>query len=168
MQDDNGAPDGRNANLFYSSVSGGTFYVEVASTTASATTGEYVLSLAQNFSNSTTTLTDNGPNPSVLNQAVKFTANLSGGSVITGETVTLEDASNGNASVGSSTLSNGSTTIILCLTKDHGVTWNFVPDCASTVPVNTTPCVQSSKRVTGGALQIVLLLSPGDPGAAGF
>jgi hypothetical protein len=62
----------------------------------------------------------------------------------------------------------GSTPFVTCLSKDNGVSWFAVPDCGSTVPVNTAPCVQSQKRVTGGALQIVLFLEQGDPGSAGF
>jgi hypothetical protein len=62
----------------------------------------------------------------------------------------------------------GSTPFVLCISKDGGQTWTAAPDCDSTVPVNTTPCVQSRKRVTGGALEIILLLSQGDPGSAGF
>jgi hypothetical protein len=55
-----------------------------------------------------TTLTDNGPNPSTFGQAVSFTATVSGGSAINGETIFIEDASNANAVVASPTL-NGST-----------------------------------------------------------
>jgi hypothetical protein len=62
----------------------------------------------------------------------------------------------------------GSTPFVTCLSKDNGASWFAVPDCGSTVPVNTAPCVQSRKRVTGGALQIVLFLEQGDPGSAGF
>jgi Bacterial Ig-like domain (group 3) len=58
----------------------------------------------------TTTLTDNGPNPSNAGQAVSFTAVVSGGSAITGETVFIEDASNANAVVASPTLSGGTVT----------------------------------------------------------
>jgi hypothetical protein len=62
----------------------------------------------------------------------------------------------------------GSTPFVICISKDGGATWTPAPDCDSTVPVNMTPCVQSRKRVTSGALEIVLLLSQGDPGSAGF
>ncbi len=57
-----------------------------------------------------TTLTDNGPNPSILDQAVSFTVTVTGG-VPDGSTVTLQDASNGNAVVGTGTLTSGTTTI---------------------------------------------------------
>ena len=38
-QNDNGAPDGRNALLSYTSASGGAYYVKVSSTTASSSAG---------------------------------------------------------------------------------------------------------------------------------
>jgi hypothetical protein len=53
----------------------------------------------------TTTLTDNGPNPSAVNQPVGFTVTVSGGTAsLNGEAVSIEDASNGNAVVGTGTL----------------------------------------------------------------
>ena len=55
----------------------------------------------------TTTLTGDGPSPSTFGQSVSFTAAVSGGSAINGETVTIEDASNGNAVVATPTLSGG-------------------------------------------------------------
>jgi hypothetical protein len=59
----------------------------------------------------TTTLVDNGPNPSDTGQAVTFTVNVSGG-VPAGDTVILEDANNGNAQIGpTGTLANGSASI---------------------------------------------------------
>ena len=58
----------------------------------------------------TTALADNGPSPSTFGQTVSFTATVSP-TVPNGETVILEDASNGDAVVGSGTLSNGSATI---------------------------------------------------------
>ncbi len=58
----------------------------------------------------TTTLTDNGPNPSTAGQTVNFLVSVSG-SPANGESVTLEDASNGNAVVGSGMLTSGSVTI---------------------------------------------------------
>jgi Bacterial Ig-like domain (group 3)/Beta-propeller repeat len=61
----------------------------------------------------TTSLTDNGPNPSVDGQAVSFTATVSGGSNTDGETITIEDASNGNAVVASPTLTNGTATFTI-------------------------------------------------------
>ncbi len=54
-----------------------------------------------------TTLTDNGPNPSSVGGAVSFTTTVSGGASISGETVQIEDASNGNAVVATPTLSGG-------------------------------------------------------------
>jgi hypothetical protein len=61
----------------------------------------------------TTTLTDNGPNPSTSGQAVSFTATVSGGPAISGETVFIEDASNANAVVASPTLTNGTVTFTI-------------------------------------------------------
>jgi uncharacterized repeat protein (TIGR01451 family) len=58
----------------------------------------------------TTTLIDNGPNPSTFGQAVSFTTTVSGGAAINGETVTIEDADNANAVVASPTLSSGTVT----------------------------------------------------------
>ncbi len=60
----------------------------------------------------TTSLTDNGPNPSSTAQSISFTVTVSGG-VPDGETVTLEDASNGNAVVPATgtTLSGGSASL---------------------------------------------------------
>ncbi len=57
-----------------------------------------------------TTLTDNGPNPSASGRAVSFTVTVSP-AVTNGESVSLEDASNGNAVVGTGTLSGGTATI---------------------------------------------------------
>jgi hypothetical protein len=61
----------------------------------------------------TTTLTDNGPNPSNYNDSVSFTATVSGGSAISGQTVFIEDASNGNAVVASPTLTGGTVTFTI-------------------------------------------------------
>jgi Bacterial Ig-like domain (group 3) len=61
----------------------------------------------------TTTLADNGPNPSTSGQAVNFTAAVTGGAAINGETVTIEDADNANAVVASPTLTNGTATFDL-------------------------------------------------------
>jgi Bacterial Ig-like domain (group 3) len=54
----------------------------------------------------TTSLTDNGPNPSTVGQSVSFTATVSGGSPINGQTVFIEDASNSFIVVASPTLVN--------------------------------------------------------------
>jgi subtilisin family serine protease/methionine-rich copper-binding protein CopC len=43
--DDNSAPDGRNAKLTHLFAAGGTYYIEISSTAAAATSGEYVLSV---------------------------------------------------------------------------------------------------------------------------
>jgi trimeric autotransporter adhesin len=72
--------------------------------------------LTVNQTTTTTTLTDNGPNPSNYFQAVSFTATVSGGSAISGETVLIEDADNANTVVASPTLSNGAVTFTTNLT----------------------------------------------------
>jgi Bacterial Ig-like domain (group 3) len=61
----------------------------------------------------TTTLSDNGPNPSNWGDAVSFTATVSGGLAINGETVFIEDASNANAVVASPTLSGSTVTFTI-------------------------------------------------------
>ena len=60
-----------------------------------------------------TTLTDNGPNPSATGQVVSFTATVTGSPLNNGETVSLEDASNSNAIVGTGPLTNGTATIVV-------------------------------------------------------
>ena len=52
-----------------------------------------------------------------------------------------------------------------CLSKDDTLTWTPLPPCTSTV---THGCIVSQKRVTGGALEFILSLSPGDPWGGGF
>ena len=44
--DDNSGPDGRNALINFTPVTGGKYYVEVSSTTATSTAGDYVLSVS--------------------------------------------------------------------------------------------------------------------------
>jgi Bacterial Ig-like domain (group 3) len=64
-----------------------------------------------NYISTTTTLTDNGPNPSDTGQDISFTVNVSGG-VPDGESVILEDADNGDGQVGpNGTLASGSASI---------------------------------------------------------
>src|SRR5208282_6177796 len=64
-------------------------------------------------STTSTTLTDNGPNLSTYGDSLNFTVNVSPsqGSVPDGETVLLEDASQGNAVIGSGMLTDGSAMI---------------------------------------------------------
>jgi Bacterial Ig-like domain (group 3)/Beta-propeller repeat/Dockerin type I domain len=61
-------------------------------------------------SQTTTTLINNGPNPSPYGESVSFTVTVSGGSSTDGETVTIEDADNADAIVASPTLSGGTVT----------------------------------------------------------
>jgi uncharacterized repeat protein (TIGR03803 family) len=67
----------------------------------------------QHLAATTTTLIDNGPNPSNYGDAVSFIATVSGGSAISGETVYIEDADNANAVVASPTLSDGTVTFTI-------------------------------------------------------
>jgi hypothetical protein len=60
---------------------------------------------------------------------------------------------------------NGSpSSFFVCLSKDNGLTWTAIPQCAVT-PV--APCADP-KRVNSGDLQIILYLNPGDPVSGGF
>jgi hypothetical protein len=52
-----------------------------------------------------------------------------------------------------------------CISKDNTLNWVPLPACSSTITVG---CILSQKRVTGGALQFVLVLDPGDPWGGGF
>src|SRR5262249_25446564 len=58
----------------------------------------------------TTSLVDNGPNPSIVGNAVSFTVTVSP-TVPDGATVQLEDADNSNAVVGSGSLTSGTVNI---------------------------------------------------------
>ena len=80
------------------------------SDSSSLPTVSYVPFLSAPAAATTTTLTDNGPNPSTSGQAVSFTVTVSGGSAISGETVTIEDADNADAVVASPTLTNSTAT----------------------------------------------------------
>jgi Bacterial Ig-like domain (group 3)/Kelch motif/Beta-propeller repeat len=115
----------------------------------------------------TTTLTDNGPNPSYYGDAVSFTATVSDGSETDGETVFIEDADAANAVVASPTLSGGSVTFTISSltvgTHDLFAIYNGDDNNAgsnsSTTPVTQvvnaiTPAV-ASVVVNGGAPQYV-------------
>jgi hypothetical protein len=54
---------------------------------------------------------------------------------------------------------------VFCLSEDNLQTWQAIPACSATL---LTRCIVSQKRVTGGALQFVLSLDPGDPWGGGF
>ncbi len=84
------------------------FTVNITDSAGATLTQNYTLTV-QLFP-TTTTLTDNGPNASIFGQSVSFTVNETSG-VPNGETVTLEDASNSNAVVGTGTLTSDSATI---------------------------------------------------------
>jgi hypothetical protein len=54
---------------------------------------------------------------------------------------------------------------IFCLSEDNLQSWDAITACSATL---LTRCIVSQKRVTGGALQFVLSLDPGDPWGGGF
>ena len=87
---------------FYSVASDIAGNVQPTPTAAQATTNV--------FAPTTTTLATQSPNPSDASESLTFTATVTGG-VPNGETVTLEDASNGNNVVSSGSLSSGSVTL---------------------------------------------------------
>jgi hypothetical protein len=64
------------------------------------------------LANTATTISSDTPNPATTAQPISFSVSVSGG-VPDGETVTLQDASNGNAIVGTGMLSMGSATITI-------------------------------------------------------
>jgi hypothetical protein len=47
-----------------------------------------------------------------------------------------------------------------CLSEDDTQSWTSLPTCSASI---TTKCIVSQGRVSGGALQFMLLLPPGDP-----
>ena len=134
-----GVPDGEtvtlkdasngNATVGTGTLSGGTATVTVAAGALSVGTHNIFAAYSgdANFAGSqsstvsqtvtlsptTTSLADNGPNPSTFGQAVSFTATVSGGTAIDGETIFIEDASNANAVVASPTLSAGTVTFTI-------------------------------------------------------
>jgi hypothetical protein len=52
-----------------------------------------------------------------------------------------------------------------CTSADNTLNWAPLPACSSAVTVD---CIVTQKRVTGGALQFVLVLDPADPWGGGF
>ena len=79
----------------------------------SPATQPFTLTLTNSTAATTTTLSDNGPNPSAINQPVSFTVTVSGGTPISAEMVQIEDASNGNAVVATPTLTNSTASFTL-------------------------------------------------------
>jgi hypothetical protein len=135
-----------------------------------------------NSASTTTSLADNGPNPSVLGQPVSFLVSVSP-AVSDGETVNLEDTSNGNAVVGTGILSGGSATVMVSglSAGSHALIAAYAGD-TSYLPSQSGPVTQvvnsSSAGVFGwlagtaaatyGAGPITLTVSRygGDSGAA--
>jgi hypothetical protein len=111
------------------------------------------LTIAQ--AQTTTTLIDNGPNPST-SQPANFTATDTGG-VPDGETVTLEDASNANAVVASGSLSSGSASLTVAagalsvgthnLFAVYGGDSNFAGSQSSTIAQTINPAVAAPTLV---------------------
>ena len=100
--------------------------------TANATAGSYTVSASASGASSvvfnltnetptTTSLTDNGPSPTVVGSVVSYTVNTTG--VPNGSTVYLEDANNSNAVVGSVVVSGGtgSTTVSNLSIGSHSI-----------------------------------------------
>jgi autotransporter-associated beta strand protein len=73
---------------------------------------DVVLTAVTASNGTTTTLENNGPNPSLNGVGVSFTATVSpaSGASISNETVNIEDASNGDAVVATPTITNGTVT----------------------------------------------------------
>ena len=105
------SPNGSNLTISGTPTVAGTetFTVTATDSADPANTGSIYYSITVKLPSSTT-LTDNGPNPSTVGQAVSFVVTVAP-TVPDGETVTLEDASNGNAVVGTGTLTAGTVTI---------------------------------------------------------
>ena len=101
----------------------------------------------------TTTLTDNGPNPSIVGNSVSYTVNTTG--VPNGATVELEDADNGNAIVGSVVVNSsgtGSTTISNLSVGTHQIfatytgTTGYSPSQSSPSLTQTVNPIQAEQR----------------------
>jgi nitrous oxidase accessory protein NosD len=119
---DNGVPIPGGSNV---AVSGGQAVFSTAGLTIGAHPITAVYSGSPNFAPSTsnvetvtvtgaattTTLINNGPNPSTPAQAVSFTVNVAAPNPTNGETVELRDTSNGNALLGTGTLTGGTANI---------------------------------------------------------
>ncbi len=88
------------------------FTVNVTDTAGATLTQNYTLTV---LNPTTTALTDSGPNPSEGGTAVSFTTTVTpaSGPAISGETVNIEDASNGNAVVATPTITNGTATFTI-------------------------------------------------------
>ena len=109
------APSGDQAWLTLGSPADGVIPFSFTANTGTTSRTAHITVLGQQITvtqqaSTTTTLTDNGPNSSTLGQAVSFVVTVAP-TVPDGETVTLEDASNGDAVVGSGTLTGGTVTL---------------------------------------------------------
>ena len=94
----------------------------------------------------TTTLADNGPNPSTFGEAVTFVATVVGqNSIPDGETVDLIDTSRGNIVVGSGTTVGGSATITTAAIGfgDNDLVAYYVGDFNNAASTSTNPVTQT-------------------------
>jgi hypothetical protein len=94
----------------------GTTLVTVSATDASGNTNLGSFTVTVNPVTTTTTLVNNSPAVSTYGDQLSFSVSVSSGvgaAIPDGETVELEDASNGNAFVATGTLENGSATIVV-------------------------------------------------------
>jgi hypothetical protein len=118
------------------------------------------------LSATTTTLTDNGPNPSTVGQAVGFTVTVTGGSSISGETVNVEDADAGNAVVATPTLTGGTVTFnITTLTAGTHHLFAVYPGDATHAASQSSQVLQT---VNNGALNTATTLVDNGPNPSFF
>jgi hypothetical protein len=141
-------------------VSDGNSGNDYAVATVTNTTGEIdATTLA-----TSTTITDAGPNPSQVSTTVDFVVNVSfTGSVsaLNGETITLEDASNSNAVVGTGLISSGTVTIpVSSLTVGTHYIFAVFPGDSNymgsqssqvTQTVSNTPAITATATVNGAS-----------------
>ena len=81
--------------------------------TVGYTGGAVTITITSTTQPTTTLLADTGSNPVPQGANATFTVNVSSSSPISGETVSIEDASNGDAVVATPTLTNGSATFTI-------------------------------------------------------
>ena len=126
--------------------------------THGSSTSDQIQQVVNNSTVTTSTsLTDNGPNPSIVGNSVSYTVNTTG--VPNGATVELEDADNGNAIVGSVVVNSsgtGSTTISNLSVGTHHIfatytgTTGYAPSQSSPSLTQTVNPIQLSSVVVNG------------------
>jgi hypothetical protein len=143
----------------------GTVDVTVTTPYGTSTTSpsdQFTYSAARTSTSVALTLTT-GPNPSNATQPLTFTASVSGG-VPDGDTVTLEDTSNGNKVVATGTLSGGSATLTVPagtllagthnLVAVYGGDANFSPS-QSSAHAQTVQVVVTNVQLNGNVPSLV-------------